>query len=432
MSSRRRRGLVEITSPPWRTETRVIAAVLLIILTSLVLYSVRQLFVPLALALLLAYLLHPIVLRLTKHLRMPRTPAVLLVYFVLLLLMAGATTGAGLAISQQISGLVANLRAFSFLLPRTLSELATTTLTIGPWTFDLAQINLNPLIERLVSSIQPLLSQTGTILTSVLGATATTVGFTLLVFVLGYYLLKDYGSLDDAFLALVPEPYREDFERLIEETGLVWQAFLRGQLLLGLVIGAVTAVAYSAVGLRFALGLGLIAGLLEFVPIFGPLIAGLLAVLVALFQNTNIWGLSPLVFAAIVTGIAVIIQQVENNVLVPRIIGHSLDLHPLVVLLAAIGGGILAGVLGVLLAAPVVATARLWLGYIYRKTVGIDSWPGPVMAAPVVARRPGLRQRLLSRLRRRRPPDLSEAGEPEPAPDATEGEPSERPQADPT
>jgi predicted PurR-regulated permease PerM len=121
---------------------------------------------------------------------------------------------------------------------------------------------------------------------------------------------------------------------------------------------------------------------MEFVPIFGPIISGIIAGLVALFQDSTWLGLSPGVYVLIVLGAFLIIQQVENNILVPRIIGQSLNLNPLIVLLAALAGGILAGVLGVLLAAPTVATLRLWLGYFYRKIVGLGKMPDPILIPP--------------------------------------------------
>jgi predicted PurR-regulated permease PerM len=365
-----------VSSPPWQTGTRLVVAVMMIVLAALLGLRVRAVLGPLLMALLLAYLLHPVVNRLEARLRLPRSLAVLILYVLILALVAGTTTGVGIAISQQVVGIVQDLSDLSRQLPGQIQQLSQQTVHLGPWSIDLASANLDPITNSLVSTVQPLLSQTGTILASVVGATATTLGVVLLIMVMGYYLMKDFDRLDDAFLALVPSAYRADFNRLLDETGRVWHAFLRGQLILGLVMGVVTAVLYGVLGLRFYLALGLIAGLLEFVPIFGPVIAGAIALLVAVFQGYNWLGLSPLWYAALVVAIAVVIQQIENNIMVPRIIGHSLNLHPLIVLVAALAGGILAGVVGILLAAPTVATVRLWGGYAYAKTVGLDSWPG--------------------------------------------------------
>jgi predicted PurR-regulated permease PerM len=190
----------------------------------------------------------------------------------------------------------------------------------------------------------------------------------------------------------------------MRDASRIWQAFLRGQLLMGLAVGAATAVILSILGVRFAMGLGLVAGVLEFVPVFGPWITGMISVLVALFQGSNFWGLSPLSFALAVLGASILIQQVENNILYPRIIGHSLNLNPLVVLLALLAAGSLVGVVGLLLAAPTVATLRLVVSYLYWKVVGVSAAEPPVTLAPV-DRRPSLVRRaraLLRGLRARR------------------------------
>jgi predicted PurR-regulated permease PerM len=166
----------------------------------------------------------------------------------------------------------------------------------------------------------------------------------------------------------------------------------------------------TILGLRFSLVIGLIAGLLEFVPIFGPIVAGLMAVLVALFQGGNWWGLAPWAYALIVLVVFVVIQQLENNILVPRIIGGTLNLSPVVVLLGALAGGIVAGALGLLLAAPALATLRLWLGYVYRKVVGLETWPRPALLPRPKRGKPRFWHRLRKEISRRRDDRKPRAG----------------------
>jgi predicted PurR-regulated permease PerM len=198
--------------------------------------------------------------------------------------------------------------------------------------------------------------------------------------IMGYYMLVDFEKLEGMFLSWVPVPYREDVDKLIANTGAVWNAFLRGQSILAIIIGVLVMLVLLGLGVRFPIVLGLIAGLMEFVPMFGPFIAGLIAFIVTLFQSANWWGLSPFMLGVVVLAAFVLIQQIENNYLVPRIIGQSLNLHPLVVLVSVLAGGSLAGVLGLLLAAPVVATLRLWLGYVYSKVVAIETQPAVLLS----------------------------------------------------
>jgi len=203
--------------------------------------------------------------------------------------------------------------------------------------------------------------------------------------------------VDRMVIGLMPEAYRADGERLARETERIWRAFLRGQLGLALFVGFFVAVTLTLLGVRFSLGLGVIAGILEFVPVFGPAISTALAVIVAFFQGGSWLGLSPLTYALLVLGVMVLIQLVENNYLVPRFVGVSLRLHPILVLVAVIAGSNLAGLVGVLVARRP-GDLALWGGYVYNKTVGIDTWP----ESPMVIRvRP---KRLLAQLRRRMRP----------------------------
>ncbi len=362
----------EPTSPPWQPGTRLVGGVMFVILIGWLIYSARQLATPMILGLFLAYILHPLVNRLVRWIRIPRWLAVLILYIFVLALLAGATTGLGLAATEQIAGLVEDLADLADELPDQLAELSTQTIPFGPWEFDLSTVNLEPIIGQLTSTIQPLLLGTGSLLASFAGAAASALGVLLLVMVIGFYLLLDFENLRGYCLDLVPTSYEGDINRLINETGNIWQAFLRGQFILGLVVGSVVTIVLAILGLRFAIGLGIFAGFMEFVPIFGPVISGIIASLVALFQESNWLSVSPGVFALIVLGVFVIIQQIENNILVPRIIGHSLNLNPLIVILAALAGGLLAGILGILLAAPTVATLRLWFGYFYRRTPSLN------------------------------------------------------------
>jgi predicted PurR-regulated permease PerM len=372
----------ETGSPPWQTGTRLVVGVLLLILLGWFIYSVRQLLPGIILALLLAYLLHPLVKRLAKLTRLPRWSVVVILYFFILVLLMGATTGIGFAVAQQLEGVFIGLGGLIDRIPEWLTSIQNQMIHIGPWVLDLSRINFEPIANQLSSAFQPLLLGTGSVLASFATTAASTVGMTLLVLIVSLYLLLDLDKVREAVLGLVPACYDQDVAQLMDKTGEVWQAFLRGQFILGIVIGSAVSVILSILRVRFALGLGLIAGLFEFVPIFGPFLSGAIAALVALFQGENWLGLAPLWYALLVVGMFIIIQQIENNILVPRIIGHSLNINPLLVLLSVLAGGILAGVIGVLLAAPIFATLRIWLGYIYRKVVILGSEPQPILVPP--------------------------------------------------
>lgn len=370
-------------SPPWRPSTRLASAVLLLALLAALLYALRSLLLPILLALLLAYMLAPVLHWLGRKAKLPRLASAVLIFAVLGLLFGGAATGLGLVASQQLGGLIEDLILLSDQVPDQLQRIAEAEIVIGPWVYDLSRVNAEPVLSAVASILQPFLSQTGTILATLASATASAVGIIALIAILAFYMLVDLDGAEERLAAWAPPDYRYDSLRLLQETTLVWRAFVRGQLLLGLVLGSVVAAILAALGVRFALVLGLIAGVLDIVPFFGPFVAGLIAVVVAFFQGANWWGLHPLAFAAIVLGAFLVIQQVENTILIPGILGFSLKLRPLTVLLAAMAGGSLAGVVGVLLAQPVTAMLRVWVIYFYRKTAGLDPWPEPPAPPPV-------------------------------------------------
>jgi len=379
-----------------------VVGVLLILLATILLYQLRRFLVPFILALLLAYILHPFVLRLQRWTGMRRGFAVAIVYVVLVVVLVAATTGLGIAAANRVADFGEFLSSISTDLPDFVKGLLALEFAIGPWVINLGEANLDPFVDGISSAVTPLISQTGNILAGVAGATASFVGTSVLVLVIGFYLLLYLERFGWAVIGWVPGPYKSDASRIMTDIGSIWQSFFRGQLLMGLAVGTMTAVIMSILGVRNSIGLGVLAGVLEFIPIFGPWITAIVSVLVALFQETNPWGLTAVSYALIVLAAGILIQQIENNFLYPRVIGQSLALNPLVVLLAALAAGSLFGIVGLLLAAPVVATARLCLGYLYWKTVGVD--PPRSTMAKTLDRKPSMYRQLIDKIRTRLKP----------------------------
>lgn len=163
-----------------------------------------------------------------------------------------------------------------------------------------------------------------------------------------------------------PEAQETDLGRNL---AAVWLAYLRGQLLLAIGIGLLTWAISAALGLRYALLIGLVAGILETVPTLGPIIAALAGGTVALAWGSSWINVENWVFALIVLGVFLVLQQIESWVLAPLVTGKNLSMHPLLVLASVIVGGLIGGalipvvgaILGAYLAVPVVASVRVIL-----------------------------------------------------------------------
>ena len=171
---------------------------------------------------------------------------------------------------------------------------------------------------------------------------------------------------------IFPERYRREVSTLGQSVARVWNAYIRGEFAMAVIIGITTGVVAWLLGIPGAFGLGLIAGVLEVIPTFGPIIATIPAVLVALVQGSTRFELNNVVFALLVILAYILIQQLESQLVAPRVLGDAVQLPALVVLLAITVGFQVAGVLGAILAVPTVATARVLTRYGWTKATGVD------------------------------------------------------------
>jgi predicted PurR-regulated permease PerM len=181
----------------------------------------------------------------------------------------------------------------------------------------------------------------------------------ILVIVLSFYILQNNKGVEGAVVAYVPKQHQKRTLSIYRKISGKMTAWLRGQVILGLIIFAVTLVGLSILKVNYALTLAVIAGLLEVLPIIGPIVAGGLAVLIALTQ-------SPLL-ALIVMGFYLLVQQLENHILVPQVMKKSLGLNPIAVILAIIIGGKLLGFIGILISVPVTAAIGVLLEEFVKK-----------------------------------------------------------------
>jgi len=182
--------------------------------------------------------------------------------------------------------------------------------------------------------------------------------YLVLIPILAFFFLKDADSFRRSALMMLPQGrIRWRGDELFQDINSTLAAYIRAQLISCLIIGSVCTMAFALLGVRYALVLGLVAGMLEFIPLLGPVVVAVLAGTVAGFDSaTKV--LAVLVFLGV-------LRIVQDYVLYPRIIGSGIHLHPLAVILAILAGHELAGVAGIFLAIPVIAvltvTYRHWL-----------------------------------------------------------------------
>ena len=218
---------------------------------------------------------------------------------------------------------------------------------------------LSTLGQELAAQLRSLAGALATASINVIGFVSTAVLSTFLTLFMTFYLLEDGARIREYLLAFVPSSRRVSVRIITDRMGERMGHWLLGQLLLCLIIGAACSRVLLLLGVPGALVLGVIAGVFELIPNIGPFLAAIPAFLVALTQ-------SPLL--AIVTVLAFWgIQALENAVIVPKLMGRAVNLHPLAVILALLVGGTLFGVIGALIAIPVTAALAVLLEEIQQR-----------------------------------------------------------------
>ncbi len=200
----------------------------------------------------------------------------------------------------------------------------------------------------------------------------------LLVFILGpliaFYLLVDLPNLQRDMINLVPKRLRAEVSDLGAKTGLAVGGFFRGQLVVALLVGSLSALGFYLIGLPFWFLIGAIAGFFNLIPLIGPYIGGALGFLVGVVSQDVGLGLK----AALVE---LIVQQIDNHIISPNIMKRTVNLHPVTVMLSILAGGTLAGFWGVLLGVPAVAVGKLLLGHLWlTRVLGVPV--SPVLEEP--------------------------------------------------
>jgi predicted PurR-regulated permease PerM len=338
----------------------------MIILLAWLLWSARGALPAFFIGLALAFVLDPGVTRL-QRLGVPRWLGVLAMYALVVALVWLVVAFAVPPIARQTSEFIDHL-------PQLGATLTDTQRAIVEWYRGLPlPAGLRETIDQSIAGSEAAL---GDLFRALLAPTLTAVLRTA-TFVLGlivvpvwlFFVLKDRERFPAAVAGALPPSWRADAENLLALLAGVGGRWVRGQLLLGGSVFLATAIGLTIltfIGFRefgqFALVLALIAGILEWFPIIGPILSAIPAILIGLT-------ISP---AAALAAVALytVIQQLENNILVPKVMGDAVDLHPAVMILSLIAGAALFGIGGAILAAPTVAAGRDLYRYGFHRLSG--------------------------------------------------------------
>jgi predicted PurR-regulated permease PerM len=346
--------------------------ILIVVGVFLLVVFVRQLsgvLLTFLMAAVLAYALNPLVRRL-EQLRVPRVLAVVGIFVVLMLAVVAALLVLIIPALAQVQNLIQNPGAIVERFDG-LVAWARELPYVGERVAELDQEAIMGFVQSNAPSAGQVLQGATGFIGGVFGAFGTALNLVLML-IISIYLLLDREKITRAVLGAIPHTTRDQAVELFYAVERTLIRYLRGQLTLCAMMGIIGwAIAFFVIG-EYSLVVGLWVGLTEIIPVIGAFLGAVPAVLIALFVG----GFSE---ALIVAGLFLVAQQIEGNILVPKIMGGSVGVHPLWVLFATLAGTALYGIVGAIFAVPVVAIVAATLRYL-RGTLVFEPWDKALLA----------------------------------------------------
>ena len=364
------------SSPPWGWGTKLIVGITLVVGFLALIIRFNNYFQLLLVAFLLSFLLTPLCNLLRKGLRVSWRLSVAIIYLLLAGLLIWGVARGGTSLATQVQNLFQTLIDNIDNITELLEQWSIRPIIIGPFTFTTPQLNFELIGQWLSESLQPIVSQAGNIATTVVGKVG---GFLMnlgITYMVSFFITSESDGVRKKIINISIPGYEKDFQRLGQEIGKIFNSFIRGEfIVVGMAI-IIYSIYLGLMGLPYFFVIAIIAGFGRFIPYLGAAIGWVAFFIGSLLQSPTPFGLSPIIYALLVVGIAVVIDMILDHILTPRVMGNSLQVHPAAIMISALVGAQLIGILGVILAAPAFATLKLILRYSSRKLFDQDPWEG--------------------------------------------------------
>jgi len=346
----------------WSITSRYVTGIIVFAAVVALLIYAREAVKMLVIAGFVSYLISPAVALLMQNTRLSRTAAVNIVYFSALIVMVGVPATLTPIFFDEIKLVASDLLNLS----SQMSDWFTQPVQFGNMVFHFEQLgeSLGHLQESILT---PLPEEALALLES----TSINVLWFLVILVSVHLFVTEWPRIRDWMIGLAPKPYHQDMHELYKRLRDVWMAYLRGQIVLMLVVGVVFTIAWTVIGIPGALVLGAIAGLFTLVPDVGPFLAVALAFGVALLEGSSWIPLSNFWVAGIVAITYLVLINLKNFFLRPIIMGRSLRMNEALIFIAIMIATILEGIMGALLVVPVLASVAVIMEYLRRRVLGL-------------------------------------------------------------
>ncbi len=362
-------------SPNWGSMAKLVVTMTLVVILGALVIRFKFVIAPVLMAFILSYLLFPLASLMSRRKPISWSMAVNIIYLVFIIILGALLTWGGVNLVAQIQNLITAIQNYTNQLPVLIDNLSHNSYSIGPFHLAFSNVDWQTISKDIISYVEPALGKLGGLVGTLAGGAASTLAWTAFVVIISYFLLHESGGLRTRLIQIDIPVYAEDVRRLSRKLGKIWNAFLRGQIIIFFSKVAAYTILMSILGVHYAFGVALIAGFAGFLPYIGPAINWLVLGLVSYFQGVNPFGLAPFTFTIVAIVVALLIDQTFDNLVSPRIMAQTLKVHPAFVLIAAIIAANLFGIMGIIIAAPLLATLQLFGRYTVRKLLDQNPWP---------------------------------------------------------
>lgn len=366
------------SSPRWGTTTKLLVGLVIIGIIAFLIFRFASLISPLLLIFIIAYLFHPLTALIANGLNISWKAAVNILYAIIFLILIGLLTLGGIGLVQQVQSLINQVQTIISEIPALLESLSGQVFKLGPIVLDMRTVDMQAISQQVISFVQPLLGRTGNLVGLIASGTVEVFGQLFFILLVSYFVMSESNGLQSDLIKFDIPGYSEDLRKLGTELSRIWNAFLRGQIFIFILSFIIYIFLLSILGVRYAIALALMAGLAKFLPYIGPAITWVAMGLVTFFQASKPFGLTdqPLIYMTIVVVITLVIDQIIDSMITPRIMARTLRVHPAAVLVTALVGANLLGIMGVVIAAPSLASLTLLGRYTMRKLFDLNPFPG--------------------------------------------------------
>lgn len=347
----------------WSTPARYLTLILIIILVVILGWYMRPIFQPLIIAGLIAYIMMPLVNLAKERLGMKHKLAVNLVYFLSLSLVLASPV-------LFVPELIVQIQVFSNDLVRIYEQalsFLSEPIRLGTFVFDASDY-----LSELEGSVLAVLTSLPEQALHIIESASRNAAWFFVIVVAVYYLLLDWDKLRELFIRQAPEAYRRDARLIFLEIKQLWAAYLRSQIALMAIVGTVFTIAWFSIGLPGALIIGILTGLLNIIPDVGPMVATVIALAVALLEGSLFLPISNFWFAVLILVIFLVLVNLKNVWLRPRLMGRSVHLHEGLVFVAIMAAVLIQGILSAIVVVPVIASALVIGRYLRAGIFGLE------------------------------------------------------------